>query len=111
MGFCPAISGKASKEICRVIRSWRIHRCNSMSLEEISRYCNPILRGWINYYGQYYKSALQRALRIFNRILVRWAMRKYRRFKFHKTRTTHWLNAIASRQPVLFAHWQMGCRP
>jgi len=111
MGFCPAISGKASKEICRVIRSWRIHRSNSMSLEEISRYCNPILRGWINYYGQYYKSALQRALRIFNRILVRWAMRKYRRFKFHKTRTTHWLNAIASRQPVLFAHWQMGCRP
>jgi RNA-directed DNA polymerase len=111
MGFCPAISGKASKEICRVIRSWRIHRSNSMSLEEISRYCNPILRGWINYYGQYYKSALQRVLKIFNHILVRWAMRKYRRFKFHKTRTTHWLNAIASRQPVLFAHWQMGCRP
>jgi RNA-directed DNA polymerase len=69
MGFCPALSEKASKEICRVMRSWCLHRCNGMSLDEISRHCNPILRGWINY-GQYYKSALQHALRIFNRILV-----------------------------------------
>jgi len=111
VNFCPAISGKASKEICRVMRSWRIHRCSGMSLDEISRFCNPILRGWINYYGQYYKSALHRVFRIFNYILVRWAMKKYRRFKFHKTRAAHWLHDIALRQPVLFAHWQMGSRP
>jgi len=109
--FCPAVSDKASKEICRVMRSWHIHRCNGMSLEEISRYCNPILRGWINYYGQYYRSALHRVFRIFNNILVRWAMRKYRRFKFHKTRAAHWLNKISLQQPSQFAHWQMGSRP
>lgn len=110
LSFCPALGDKAFKEIGRVMRSWHIHRCNGMSLEEISRYCNPILRGWINYYGQYYRSALYRVVRIFNHILVRWAMRKYRRFKFHKTRATHWLHAIASRQPELFAHWKMGSR-
>jgi RNA-directed DNA polymerase len=64
MRFCPAISDTASSEICRVIRSWRIHRCNGMSLDEISRFCNPILRGWINYYGQYYKSALTASLKM-----------------------------------------------
>jgi RNA-directed DNA polymerase len=111
LNFCPAISGKASKEICRVMRSWYIHRCTSMNLEKISSFCNPILRGWINYYGQYYKSALHRVFRIFNFILIRWAMKKYRRFKFHKIRAARWLNNIALRQPVLFAHWQLGFKP
>jgi RNA-directed DNA polymerase len=111
VSFSPAISDTASKEICRVMRSWRIHRCNGMSLESISRYCNPILRGWINYYGQYYKSALHRVFRVFNFMLVRWAMRKYRRFKIHKIRAAHWLHSLSLRQPELFAHWQMGSRP
>jgi len=46
------------------------------SLEELSRLCNPTLRGWINYYGQYYKTALYWTFNVFNRILTRWAMRK-----------------------------------
>lgn len=111
LSFSPAISDKASKEICRVMRTWCIHRCNGMSLDEIARFCNPTFRGWINYYGQYYKSALHRVFRIFNYILVKWAMRKYRRFKFHKTRAAQWLKKIAVRQPVLFVHWQMGSKP
>jgi RNA-directed DNA polymerase len=110
LNFCPAISGKAFKEISRVMRSWRIHRCVGMTLDEISRFCNPLLRGWINYYGRYYKSALHRIFRIFNFILIRWVMWKYRRFKYHKTRAALWLTDVASRQPSLFAHWQHGFR-
>ncbi len=111
VSFSPAVSDKSSKEICRVMRTWHINRCNGMSLGEIARFCNPILRGWINYYGQYRKSALHRVFRIFNNILIRWAMRKYRRFKFHKTRAAHWLKEIALQRPELFAHWEMGSRP
>ncbi|MDA8086915.1 MAG: group II intron reverse transcriptase/maturase [Nitrospiraceae bacterium] len=111
INFSPAVSDKSSKEICRVMRTWRINRCNGMSLSEIARFCNPILRGWINYYGQYRKSALHRVFRVFNNILIRWAMRKYRRFKFHKTRAAHWLKKIALQRPELFAHWEMGFRP
>jgi len=111
VAFIPAISNKATKEISRVMRSWRVHRKNEKSLEELSLFCNPVLRGWINYYGQYYKSALYRVFNILNRSLVRWAKRKYKRLRFHQRRAAQWLRGIAKRQPALFAHWQIGIRP
>lgn len=111
VGFNPAVSSKATKEIFGVMRGWRIHRCNGQTLEELSRFCNPIVRGWINYYGRYYRSALYKVFNILNRSLVRWAMRKYKRFKFHQRRATKWLRSIAKRQPELFAHWQIGINP
>lgn len=111
MNFSPAISNKATKEIRRVMRGWHIHRCSGETLEELSRFCNPILRGWINYYGRYYRSALYRVFNTLNRSLMRWAMRKYKRFKFHKCRATNWLRSIAKRQPDTFAHWQIGIKP
>jgi RNA-directed DNA polymerase len=111
VGFLPAVSDEAVKQMRREMRSWRFHLRSDKSLEDLSRICNPILRGWINYYGQYYKSALYRTFNVFNRILMRWAMRKYRRLRFYCRRATHWLGRIARRQPHLFAHWQVGFRP
>jgi len=111
VGFLPAVSDEAVKKMRREMRSWRFHFRSDKSLEDLSRMCNPILRGWINYYGQYYKSALYRTFNVFNRILMRWAMRKYRRVRFYCRRATHWLGRIARRQPHLFAHWQVGFRP
>ena len=40
---------------------------------------NPIVQGWINYYGRFYKSMLFLILRHINEHLVRWAMRKFKR--------------------------------
>jgi len=111
VGFVPAISDKAAKEIRREMRNWRFHLRSDKSLEELSHVCNPILRGWINYYAQYYRSALYRIFHVFDRILMRWAMRKYKRLRFHRRRAMHWLGRIACRQPYLFAHWQVGFRP
>ncbi len=111
VNFSPAVSNKASVEIRRVIRSWLFHRRSDQSLEDLSRFCNPILRGWINYYGQYYKSALYPIFDVFNRILVRCVRRKYKRFRFHQRRATRWLRQIAYRQPALFAHWKAGFQP
>src|SRR5262245_26381538 len=73
--------------------------------------CNPILRGWVQYYGQYYKSALYPTFLVLDRILVKWAMRKYKKLKGHQRRATHWLGRIARREPRLFVHWQMGVGP
>lgn len=56
-----------------------------LSLADISRLYNPILRGWLEYYGRFSPSALHPVLRHFNKTLVAWAMRKYRRLKNHKT--------------------------
>lgn len=111
LAFLPAISNKATKEISRVMRRWRIQRWNEKTLEEISLFCNPAVRGWINYYGQYYKSALYRVFNILNRTLARWARRKYKRFRFHQRRAVQWLRGVSKRQPELFAHWQVGIRP
>lgn len=110
-GFLPAVSDKAAKRIRQVMRSWKLHSRSDLSLEELSGRFNPVIRGWINYYGQYYKSALRWTFRVFNRILVRWAMRKYKKLKGHPQRATYWLGRIALRQPQMFAHWRFGFRP
>ena len=58
MGFSPAVSAKAAKSIRRTIRSWKIHRWTQLSIEELACNFNPVIRGWMNYYGSYYKSLL-----------------------------------------------------
>jgi len=72
---------------------------------------NPVLRGWINYYGRFYKSELYSVLRHFNRALVRWVRRKYKKFARRQRRAKKWLDEIARRDQKLFVHWQMGIYP
>ena len=110
-GFLPAVSDKAVKRIRQVMRSWSIHRQSDLSIEELSQLYNPIVRGWINYYGQYYKSALRWTFNVFNRILIRWSMRKYIKLKGYRQKATYWLGRIAVSQPQLFAHWRIGFQP
>jgi RNA-directed DNA polymerase len=111
VSFLPAISNKAAKEIRHIIRNWRIHLKPGKSLEDLSRMLNPIIRGWIQYYGRFYKSALYSTMRHLNRALVHWVRRKYKRFHTHRRRAEYWLGRIARREPRLFAHWQMGIKP
>jgi group II intron reverse transcriptase/maturase len=107
VNFSPAVSNKATKEMRHVMRQWALHLRSDKSLEDIARMFNPVLRGWINYYGGFYKSALYPTLQHFDRILARWATRKYKRLKGHKRNAAEWLRRIARRQPMLFAHWQL----
>jgi RNA-directed DNA polymerase len=111
VNFSPAISGKAAKSIRRTVRGWRIHRRSDKGLEDLSRMFNPTFRGWINYYGRYYKSELYPIFDQLNRILLKWAMRKYKKLRNRKRRARYWLGRIAIRQPYLFAHWQFGAKP
>jgi RNA-directed DNA polymerase len=108
----PAISTKAAKKVRREMRTWRLHLRSDKSLEDLARMWNPVLRGWINYYGRFYKSALGSVFRHLNRILTLWAVRKYKRLRRHRRRAEHWLGRIAQREPGLFAHWKMlGLKP
>ena len=111
VSFLPAVSDKAIKSMRRVIHDWRMHLKPDKSIEDLSRMFDPIVRGWINYYGHFYKSRLYIVLRYFNRCLVHWARRKYKRFNRHKRRAEYWLGRLARREPRLFAHWQMGTLP
>ena len=69
-----------------------------------------ILRGWLQYYGRYYRSALYPPMRQLDRSLARWAYRKYKKLRRHLRRATHGVARLSRRDPKLFAHWQMGVR-
>lgn len=107
VNFTPAVSNKALKRIRQTIRSWRLHRRSDKSLEDFARMFNPIIRGWINYYGSYYKSALYPTFQHLDRVLSRWAIRKYKRLRKSQRRARKWLCRILRRDPRLFAHWYL----
>jgi len=111
VSFSPAVSTKAAHSIRQTITDWGVARRSDKSLEDLSRMFNPIVRGWINYYGRFYKSALYPILRQLDRALVGWVQRKYKRFRHHVRRATRWLGLIARKERSLFAHWQLGVRP
>jgi RNA-directed DNA polymerase len=111
VGFLPAVSPKAGKTIRTTIRSWRLHRLSDKSLLDLSHMFSPIIRGWLNYYGSYHRSALYPLWDQFNRSLKRWAMRKFKRLRGRQRRAAHWLRCIKGQQPGLFAHWQLASLP
>ena len=107
VSFSPAASDKALKAIRQTIRGWTLHERSDKTLDDLARMFNASIRGWINYYGRYYKSALYPTLRHIDRILARWAHRKFKSLRRHRRRTQQWLARIARRQPSLFAHWRL----
>lgn len=107
VSFSPAVSGKALKSIRQTVRHWTLHECSGKTLDDLARMFNNHIRGWINCYGRFYKSALYPALRHIDRILARWAHRKFKSLRRHKRRTNHWLLQVVRRQPGLFAHWRL----
>jgi RNA-directed DNA polymerase len=109
--FSPAVSGKAAKTMRHAIRSWRFHRKSEKNLTDLSRMFNPVLRGWINYYGSYNKSVLYPICDQLNCALKQWAMRKFKTFRRKTRRGAHSLGRIARWESQLFAHWQLGWRP
>ena len=111
VSFSPAISPEAKKAMGTEIRSWRINRRSDRTLEEFAAIINPIVRGWLNYYGRFYRSMLKPVLRRINTYLVRWAMNKYKRLRDRPHRARQWLIAVFRRQPDLFVHWRAGLRP
>jgi group II intron reverse transcriptase/maturase len=108
VSFSPAVSDKAAKAMREDVRRWKLHHRNDLDLEKIAQWAQPILVGWVNYYGRFHRSALRRALRTVDPFIVRWAQRKYKRLRGHAKRAWGWLRGVKSRQPNLFAHWFNG---
>ena len=111
VSFCPAISNDAAKAIRRTIKCWRLHLQSGATLADLARSINPIVRGWINYYGRFYGSRLLRSLDRINEYLMRWAMRKYKRLRRRPRWAWELVAAAHKRQPELFAHWQTAATP
>ncbi|WP_200343339.1 group II intron reverse transcriptase/maturase [Rhodovibrio sodomensis] len=107
VSFSPAASAKALTEIRRTIRGWGLHNRSDKSLDDLARMFNPYIRGWIAYYGRFYKSALYPTLRHLDGILARWAHRKFKPLRRRRRRSRHWVERISRRNPRLFAHWPL----
>ncbi len=107
-GFNPAVSPSALKTMRSTIRDLNIRRQTQLSLADIARTLNPLVRGWIEYYGRYAPSALSPMLRYVNQTLVRWAMRKFKRFRAHKIRASRFLQKLVREKMSLFVHWRIG---
>jgi group II intron reverse transcriptase/maturase len=107
-GFTPAVSPSAMKAMRETTRDLNLRRQTQLSLQDIASKLNPLLRGWIAYYGRYAPSALYPLLRYVNQTLVAWAIRKFKRFKHSKTQASQFLQRLAKACAGLFVHWQIG---
>lgn len=111
VNFSPAVSRDALREMRQTIRSWHLQlRCDK-DLRDLSAMFNAVLRGWSNYYGRFYPSALKVVWQHVNGYLARWLRRKYKPLARHKTRAWRELGKLARANPGAFVHWEKGCIP
>ncbi|HYS30126.1 MAG TPA: group II intron reverse transcriptase/maturase [Candidatus Limnocylindria bacterium] len=104
-GFGPAVSKTARKRMSQQVRSWRLHHYTTFSEQDLARWINPIVSGWMNYYGRYYRTELYPLLRRINAYLMRWLRKKYKRLRTFKKAHAAW-KRTTSQYPRFFAHWR-----
>jgi group II intron reverse transcriptase/maturase len=102
--FLPGISKDALKKISRQVRRWRLHLRIGQSLADLARAVNPLVRGWMQYYGVFYRSAMHTLLQRINAYLLRWVRKKYKRLRGYRKAKAAW-QRVTSQRPRLFAHW------
>jgi hypothetical protein len=105
LAFLPAISKDALKKIGAEVRSWRLHRRVNATFAELAKAINPIVAGWMQYYGRFYRSALYPLLVRINTYLVRWIRKKYKRLR-RSRKASQCLRRITQQYPRMFAHWR-----
>lgn len=110
-GFTPAISPDEAKRIRSEMRSWRLCRRTGETLQQLAAWVNPRVQGWINYYANFYRSALLPILRHLDGHLARWARRKYKRLAESQDDAYQFLSRIHRQDEALFVHWRYGVTP
>jgi len=95
------------KAMRTTIRELGLRNRTELSMADIARRINPLLRGWIAYYGRYAPSALAPMFRYVNLTLRAWVMRKFKRFAAKKIRAGRFLERMAREHTDLFMHWRL----
>lgn len=107
VSYLPAASPKALKAFRRRVRNWGLQRRSDKGLIDLARMFNRQIKGWIGYFRCFYKSALYPTLRLIDAHLLRWVMRKHKRFKQRPRQARLWLARLVKSTPELFAHWSL----
>lgn len=103
--FLPAVSKEALKKMSAQVRAWRLHLRTGHAFGGLAWEINPVVRGWMQYYGAFYQTALYSVLRRINYYLMRWVRKKYRKVRTYKKFHKRWKQVTAT-WPTLFAHWK-----
>ena len=103
-GFNPAVSKEALKKMGVQVRAWRLHHRTGSSEHDLARQINPVVRGWMQYYGAFHRSALYPLLGRINAYLMRWSRNKYKRLRGRKKARVQW-EIVVKLRPRFFAHW------
>jgi RNA-directed DNA polymerase len=103
--FAPAMSRDKVIEKNQEVRKWRMHRHVNDTLADLAEWINPIVRGWMTYWGHFHRAQMHGLLRRINAYLMRWACKKYRRLR-SRHRLKAWWAELVARAPRLFAHWE-----
>ena len=110
ISFTPAVSKTALKSMRATTRKFNWRNRTDLELKDIAKRYNPVLSGWMHYYGRYQKSGLYPVWRHFNKTLIAWAMRKYKRFRHRKVWASKFMEEIYKSNPELFMHWRAGMK-
>jgi RNA-directed DNA polymerase len=105
--FLPGVSKDALKRMRQTVRGWQLHRQTGKTLAELAQQCNSTLRGWWNYYGAFYRSAMHKLFRYIDCRLEKWARRKYKTLLRHKQRSAEWLSKMKTKCPEMLHYWQV----
>jgi RNA-directed DNA polymerase len=107
----PGVSREALTAMRQTVRGWHLQLMNNKELSDLSNMCGPVLRGWSNYYGRFYPSAMKPLWRHVNDYLVRWMQRKFKRLARGVVRAARALGRVAERAPRAIVHWENGFVP
>ena len=81
VSFSPAMSNQREKAVGQKIRAWHLNHRTSTDLSGLAGDINAQVRGWINYYGAFYRSELYSLAKRIDEHLVRWAVQKFKRLR------------------------------
>lgn len=108
LGFDLAISVNSGKRIIKSLQQTHFHRWTSNTIEGIAAELNPPIRGWLNYYGKFRRSAMSFIFHIFHRRLLKWIMIRYKSLRNRIRKAYRMLKRIQKAFPTLFEHWKWG---
>jgi RNA-directed DNA polymerase len=104
--FSPAMSDKAQIKVKDVMRSWIKEVKPTASIKELAKIANPVMIGWVNYYGKFHASEMWTVVNYAETVVMKWGKKKYEKLKQGCKKGRDWLKGTKERQPDLFKHWQ-----
>ncbi|XKH61341.1 hypothetical protein LG290_06330 [Halomonas sediminis] len=78
----------------------RVRSRTELSIAQMAKWLNPVLNGWLAYYGAFYRSVLYVIFRHFNKALVRWARRKFKPLRRYKIQASKFMERISEQCPT-----------